>query len=359
MSLAEPRLSDLILKGARAMHAILGRCGIVAATIVFASGCGSSKGWTWGRKNPPNMASMSSAPPSPQLPSAGAVPANYSPNNVAGGPGAANPYDPAQGTGFPGQPAGYNNPGGAPAAAHPAVSNQPYSPPNVGMPQTGPYNEGAPGHPAAAPPAGNYAGHPAADPYSAGQAAAGGYGGPTENYRPPVQGAADPYAQGGAAAGAPYSQTGSPYGPGGAAPESAPQVADNRYADRYATSGQPEQAAADRYAAAHAADPQGGAAPYQPGNTGYQPGNTGYSPPGVPPYQMPSQPNVVSPTRRDPYYRPGGTSDYMPTGGQQMPAAGGAPGSADRYSNPTGAGMPADPYAPPGGYQPPAGQGGY
>src|SRR5262249_11343996 len=99
--------------------------------------------------------------------------------------------------------------------------------------------------------------------------------------------------------------------PGGAG-GSGYQVADNRYAsDRYAAS--QANTPTDRYAAS--GDPAGAAATeqpagdrYQPGSTNYNPGQTGYAPPGVQPYQTPAQPNVSSGSRRDPYYRPGGTS---------------------------------------------------
>jgi hypothetical protein len=51
--------------------------------------------------------------------------------------------------------------------------------------------------------------------------------------------------------------------------------------------------------------------------------------------------------RRDPYYRPGGTTDYAPQGGV-TPSA-----SPDRYSTPAPGGS--DPYAQPAGnYQPAA-----
>jgi hypothetical protein len=67
---------------------------------------------------------------------------------------------------------------------------------------------------------------------------------------------------------------------------------------------------------------------------------------------MPNQPAAAPPSapRRDPYYRPGGTSDYLPAGGQAAPA-GSPPSSAppaDRYGAPaTG-----EPYPPATGAAP-------
>jgi hypothetical protein len=121
---------------------------------------------------------------------------------------------------------------------------------------------------------------------------------------------------------------------------------------------QPEQAVADGYGApSQSGDPSTPEAsssyagdPYRPGSTEYNPGQTGYSPPGVPQYQMAGQPNVVSTERKDPYYRPGGTSDFSPTTGAQTPTAS-ASAPADRYNTPPIGQDHADPYAPAGGYQ--------
>ncbi len=125
--------------------------------------------------------------------------------------------------------------------------------------------------------------------------------------------------------------------------------------DRYSTdSSQPEQATADRYAdssaepAVQPAAEQAGSGGdrYQPSSS-YNPGQTGYSPPGVAPYQTPAQPNTVPSPRRDPYYRPGGTSDYST--GAVVPAA--ATTAAERYATPAanGGANPNDRYAPPAG----------
>ncbi len=87
-------------------------------------------------------------------------------------------------------------------------------------------------------------------------------------------------------------------------------------------------------------------APYNPGSSEYDPGNTGYSPPGVPEYQSPAPPNAVA-ARKDPYYRPGGTTDYVPPG--QTPTA-----TADRYNNPAEAYSQGNPYLAPDGSNSPA-----
>lgn len=346
------------------MRATLGRCAIVAAVIVTLSGCrsgASSSGWNWGRKSAGN--GNSGAVSGPQLPSASATPAGAPANSYAG----ANPYQAAP---YGGQPTSYNNTAGgygatpannysaAPNAAAGAYAAQP----GAVAPQNGPYNEsygqGAAGGYAntATPGAGQPGGYQAtADPYAnQAQPAGGGTGGPTENYRASAQPPANAYGSGGADpnAGGAYS------------------TADNRSTDRYkAGAAQAEQSAADRYSAAGSAN-SGAASPpaastdrYTPGNTGYNPGQTGYNPPGSTPYQSPTQVNVAGTARRDPYYRPGGTSDYVGNGSSQTPAA----SSADRYGTPAaGAGAAGnDPNAAPqggqpaGGYQAQPSQGGY
>jgi serine/threonine-protein kinase len=126
-----------------------------------------------------------------------------------------------------------------------------------------------------------------------------------------------------------YTAAGNP--PGGAGADGGYQTADSRYGTG---APQGEQPPVDRYgnppdnAAADAQAPN----QYQPGATAYNPGQTGYNPPGVAPYQTAGQPNVVQPSRRNPYYRPGGTGDYLPTGG--------AASTADRYSAPPPSGDP-------------------
>ena len=368
------------------MRATIARCAIVAATVLVLSGCRSganSSGWTWGRKNPPAGTALD--PNSgPQLPSASATPPNYAPaySNATTPPvatgypnpaGAVNPY---QATPYAGQPAGFNNavPGGAtpgvgaPAGSYAAVpgGGAPYggAPAGSVAPQTGPYNE-------------NY-GQPAAtgSAYGAVPDAANAYQSQTPQgaYQPPYGQPADAGQVTQAPAADPYGTAvppaSSPNGASQADPNAAGsyQTADNRYADRYGAGAapvQPEQTNADRYAAANQAagdpatpDPNASGDRYQPANTPYQPGNTGYSPPGVPPYQTPSPITPSTLPRREPNYRPGGTSDYVPAGGTQ--ASGSTP--VDRYStpaaNPNSASY--DPYAaPPAGqapaYQPPNG----
>lgn len=77
---------------------------------------------------------------------------------------------------------------------------------------------------------------------------------------------------------------------------------------------------------------------YVPGDTGYRPGHTGYDPPGVAEYQVPAATNAVQAAsqravRRDPLYRPGGTSDYLPASGRRMSE----PTDADRTAAARGA----------------------
>ena len=183
----------------------------------------------------------------------------------------------------------------------------------------------------ASPPAGMSA-EAAAQPYSnagANPPGASPYGAPGSTA------AADPYGD--------ASRSANPYR--NASSETATSVPAESAAggDRYnSTPAQPEQAAADRYGTAstpEAATATGNNAYSPPAEDRYQPGNTGYAPPGVPPYSNGTTPNTVDTPRRDPYYRPGGTSDYSPAGGS--PPASGAPAAEDAY-------------APPGGYQTPA-----
>ncbi len=398
----------LIEKGACAMRATTAQCAMVAATILALSGCrsgtsGSGWNWGWGRKSAASNPSMNSTPSGPQLPSAGASQPAYAPGSY-GSPASpavssgypdqtsTNPYqaNPYQTTPYAGQPTGYNNPATPAASTVPnaTVPGSSYgttpnaaagygAAANTAAPQNGPYNEAY-----GQPPTGSTQAYPSTpgyqapntqgayqaatgqpgDPGAAAQAYGAGsgnshvdtappatsYGAPADTYRntspatgPPTNGPADYQATDPNSAGA-Y------------------RAADNRYSTGAA---QPEQTAADRYAAGGGAagDPgrndagvPGSPASdrYQPGNTGYNPGQTGYSPPGVPPYQVagqpyqvPGQPNVGSTPRREPYYRPGTTSDYVPGGSVRAPAP-----PTDRYNTPGAApGVATDPYAPPGG----------
>jgi hypothetical protein len=338
---------------------------------------------------PGNYGSTAQAPPTPGYPDQTA--AAYQPPATAG-----------QAAAYPGQPAGYNNvaPAGMPNAApggYGAMPNAAEAPAAAvaAAPQNGLYNEGygqpqnTPATPAStgqsayqtpqggayqspaaasapaqgyAPPAQGYAppgqgyAPPTADPYAAGaQPPAGNYAQPAaDQYAQPPAGSYAPPADGYAApAQSPSIAYATPDAAGGANPPSGGQYANERYNTDTA---QPEQTAADRYAAsssepatppaAEQSQAAPGAPPYQPGSTSYNPGQTGYSPPGVTPYQMPGQPNTVSAPRRDPYYRPGGTSDYST--GAVTPAA--ATSAAERYTPPPiGGASPQDRYAPPAG----------
>jgi hypothetical protein len=344
------------------MRSTVARFAIVVAMMLLVAGCRSGgTPWGWGRK--------SAGTSEPQLPSASAPPSNYgsqyssatapqTPSAFAD-PAGAPPYQAAP---YPGQPASYDNPSGAPAANYGGAAQTPavdYGA-NSAAPQQGPYAEsyGQPpagtapvdaGYPTTATPIGYQPPPPGAAPQSA---------------APPA--GADPYANPGGYGAAPsgdYSSTppagGNPYDNGQYPPNNAggQPTADIRYgSDPGAAVAAPEQASADRYGSSDPApDPGSTAEGYRPGSTGYNPGQTGYSPPGVPQYQVPAQPNVVATARKDPYYRPGGTSDYATTPGGQTPTASAA---ADRYNTPPVGYDQANPYASPGGYQSPATGGG-
>jgi hypothetical protein len=390
-------LRVLIQKGACAMRATFAQCAIVVVTISAFSGCRSgasssapSSGWNWGfgSKNAASTSSSVNNPPSgPQLPSQTATPGNGPGLGATTRPPGSTPGDQAGGTAYSagpyaGQSTVYNNAGtaaaGVTAGGYQPPQAPPYSPPaNTIAPQNGPYSDGV----NQSPPAQTYPTTPYGGAYQTPGAPGAYQGSATSAPADPAQGypsgGANGYANAGAPAGPPADgyrgesqgtpaqtvsnpYTSSSTAGAGTANTAGTQMADTRGAgDRYAPgTTAPEQGAADHYGTANtaagapgAADPAGDR--YQPGSTTYNPGQTGYSPPGVPAYQVPAQPNVVSTPRRDPYYRPGGTGDFSAGNSQAPPAT-------DRYAAPvTGAGTP-DAYAPPGGsYQspaPPAGQ---
>ncbi|REK15712.1 MAG: hypothetical protein DWQ37_07780 [Planctomycetota bacterium] len=373
-----------------------GHIAVVGAIVLAIAGCRSGGSpWGFGKKS-----TMSEA--EPQLPTANANPANTAPayaGNASPEASQAFSQPPAAGAAspYPGQPAGYDTTGAGGAQANYAggatmPQQQPY--PEAygqqqastasaytagGYPTTGPAGAYQPpaAPPSAAPPAAS--GYPSHDPYADtagssmspagnsgyGAAPAAGYGTTATNY-----GSAP---EGGYGAPADASYAGSPYPDTSAtAATTTPGACNDEYctdpncgaaSDPYAQAGtagtaQPEQEAADRYGAsadrytAMAPEDPAVSAPgtpetadaggYRPGSTGYTPGATGYSPPGVPKYEIASRPNVVdSPGKSDPYYRPGGTTDYIPK--VRTPSA-----STDRYENSVDY-SPGDPYANPGG----------
>ncbi|MEX0677332.1 MAG: hypothetical protein WD063_09665 [Pirellulales bacterium] len=240
----------------------------------------------------------------------GAAPADYAANAAAPQQG---PYS-----------ENYTQPPAGPAQAYPAT----------GYPATSSPNSYPPGGQSGATSAPPNAGDPYANVGSYGGAGAGYGAPPADNYTaPPPDNRVD---------NVPY-QPGEPSAPEGY------RTADSRHGAADPHAAQPEQSAADRYGASDQAEPPPPNAapassppgePYRPGSTLYNPGQTGYSPPGVPPYQMPAQTNVVSPSRTAPYYRPGGTSDFVPTTGATTPSP-----STDRYNTPAIGYGQADPYA--------------
>jgi hypothetical protein len=333
------------------MRAMTAQTAIVLATVLALVGCRSGgSGWSWNRKNSDAPLAKSA---DPALPSAGAAPTTdyassaYSsataPQVEAGSAFAAPPAASYEGAPYPGATAAAMTPYGAPPATTPVADPAA----TAAMPQQGAYSNAYGTPPAAAPaayPATGATAYPApqtaqasptANPYAGADAygAAANYGTPpADQYGSAAAPPANPYDTGAApvADPAPYPSTSETYP--GAQPE---QVAANQYGA--------QQPGADPYGVP---DAPPAAAGYQPGSTSYDPGNTGYSPPGVPPYEMPAQPNVVA-SRKAPYFRPGGTSDYVPP--TQSPTA-----VADRYSNPAAAYSQPSPYAPSDGSQSPA-----
>ncbi|MGD9724089.1 MAG: hypothetical protein AB7O59_22740 [Pirellulales bacterium] len=332
-------------------------------TTLAVCGCrstgGGSSNWhmPWSRKHAD--AAQSETMSGPELPSANAMPGGA----PAGGYDSYNAppsggYDQANAGGYPA-----NSYQALPAGAYPAA------PPPAGAygtgaeangygstatngagayavaPQAGPYPE-ATAQPAAdaygaAPPTDVYAA-PAGQPAAAAPPAAQMHSPAAGGSAPPLAAATTPDGSGG------YTIT-NPYATGGAAGGAAatnPSAPADRYAAGAAPAAQPDAAAAmptdqttgapPQDAAQYANQPAAaGADRYQPGNTGYNPGQTGYAPPGVASYQPAAPPNVVGASGREPHYRPGTTSDYLPSSNSQSPA-----GSTDRYGVPSTATAP-------------------
>ena len=329
-------------------------------------GLASNNWWPFGGQKKLDKSALASSTPKatyPALPST-----TTSPSTVAGSqPGAAtvaaktspgNPYPDWNGGAAP---AGYNSAGSNAASggyanatatdspgstkAAPAAYDRYSAPANSSWAQTNPY-AGAPSTPANQPASAWNANSAPPVSYAAGSNAATE---PYGNYNPPA--ANSGYTQpAGADPSARYAdaRTGSSprydsampnadASPAGGSRYDARATGDSRYGDTNASSSYSDS----RYAPAGDAASQGTVAPanygtapnagssypgqsnyqpgatgYVPGATGYQPGATGYQPPGVPPYQSPSGPYTApgAGTRpRDPHYRPGSTSDYLPT----------------------------------------------
>ena len=354
------------------MRATLAPMAAIAAVLLL-PGCSSSGNrWNWQFwRRHDDMAAASSS--GPQLPSAGANSSAPAVGAAPGtGPNLASPYSssgPQYPTNaYPGQSTGYNDPAGAGAtaaatggayAAQPAAGGNAAPQAPAYAAQNGPYGgAGATGQAYAGQPAAGqpYAGQSNGDQATTGASAYTAQSGPYE--ATPSQGgqppaytntATDSYSTPDGGYRTATASSGNPYRNVSVESTTATdssQPGENRDGT---TASQTEASAADSYGAAASEAAAGGTATagddrYQPGNTGYQPGNTGYTPPGVAPYQMPSQPNVVSTPRRDPYYRPGGTSDYLPS---SSPAA----NPTDRFAPSSAGAAGSDPYAPPGGYQ--------
>ncbi|MEX2112293.1 MAG: hypothetical protein WD845_03865 [Pirellulales bacterium] len=345
------------------MRATLAKPAIVALAMLMVSGCRSGGGksmWPWGKNKGYDSSMEGGSMSGPQLPSSGATTdGTYSDPYNYNAPAAANPYD-------------QTNLGNPPANAYPAPGGYPTGPPAgaYGAPATA-SAAGTPGYggdaqaaTAAAPQAGPYSQHyaqGAADPYAA-TASAPAY--PTGNATPYAAGspsAGYPTVSASAAGANPGPVVENPYAAGGATPpdpyaNTAPVQSAAAGADPYASAAQPgaygapaDHGAQAGYPAGNAevnqqpVDPyatagsQGAQGAYQPGSTGYTPGNTGYTPPGVAPYQTAAIDTGAGATseRRNPYYRPGSTSDYLPSSNSQ---ATGNPG--DRYGAPATATAP-------------------
>ena len=340
------------------MRSKLTQTAIVATTLLSVAGCKSGPGWKWwGSKENTSAEALVNAPGAPQLPSASATAAGTPSLNAAapsmnasgmtaagmtsatGGMAPAYADQPAAATAYPQnypatQTAEYTNPYTGGAAAMTAAATAPSA---AGQPQQGPYSPvyptGTQTNPYATAGGNPYAGNPqmpASDPYRSPQQPPA-----TDNYADPNYRGSD---QGYRTA---DSRSATSYDGG-------PNQADRRYEpptdyrddastpDYTRPSGGAElpngggaaAPAASRYSDSY----QPGTTDYQPGASEYTPGNTGYTgprsyeqpagggPAGAPAGAIPNAAPGSAEPRRDPGYRPAGTSDYMPAG----PRAGGS-----------------------------------
>lgn len=363
------------------------RLNAIFVTIVIAAsavGCSSTSGMkmpslAWWKKSPPQSSVATTSPLTPQLPSTGSVPAVTTPSyagniSTPSAPATSNatyPEQPASypATGYPTtSPAVYGAPATGnpyPSTAAPAGSSMPAASTGGMTPQTGPYSPvyGAAGGNVAT------ATYPNSAPTSAYPSTPSSY--PNASYpSTPVSGAttassngagpgvvtnsyADP--SGGAASGPADDRYASRYddravGGSAATPASSSAYEGGRYGnastaganatspnDQYSPPGQTENSPPSNAAAAAEGRGQERYARdnyqpgnYEPGNTGYEPGNTGYNPTGTP-YNSGVSSNYAATQRRDPYYRPGATSDFRPPAGVPNSPTGASP---ERYAMP-------------------------
>jgi hypothetical protein len=373
------------------MRAVLAQSTVVAITILAVCGCRSSGGGGgWGQKFGFGGSAEPATMSGPELPSAnatqGAVPgSNYDYNQPA--PGVS--YNQAPTSGYPAataaMPPAYNNAYPATAAAaggyqspqNAAVANaapgygDPAAAAGAVAPQAGPYNENygqtsvgadgaqlannyraapansdttapqnnytaAPANSDTAAPQNNYTAPPAAQAYAPQTPAAPAY----------QPGAVDPAGTGtgitvtnpyitGADAANSTAATG-PASVGNHAPPASdyPTTPGSAMAAAPNTDASYQMADASQGAAGQYGAPpnDGGSSANRsaPAGTAYNPGQTGYAPPGAAPYQ-----SSAATSRHEPYFRPGNTSDYLPSGNSQAPG-----GPTDRYGVPSTATAP-------------------
>jgi hypothetical protein len=349
------------------MRAKLAHSAILATAILTVAGCKSGPRWNWwSSKDKASQDALVNAPGAPQLPSAAATAgtpgtpsltagtpttqagltggmapaynASTSTSPYAEQPAAATSYGPG---GYPAtQTAEYTNPYAAPASAAPAVGSAP-----ANAVQQGPYSQTYPQGTQTNPYADPYASSrqmPAQDA-SRGAGAAPSYG-------------ADPNYRGGDSG---YRTADVRSTPGyDSRPAESPrydvttEMSSPDYTrPSYSPEGQPAAGspAGSRYGDAY----QPGTSDYKPGASDYTPGSTGYNGPRS--YETNPPAGGAAPTgavpsgveRKDPGYRPAGTSDYPSSG-----RVGGSAGAG--FSNSMGA-TPAKSDVVPAGYQQPAG----
>jgi hypothetical protein len=383
-------LLPVSLKGTSAM-----RVNVVCAIMVIAAsaiGCQSAGApkmpqFSWWKKTPPASAMASTTPAGPQLPSTGTTPPVTTPTLPSTTASATYPEQPASAetsyptTAYPATatPAAYTNNSTSTPAANTGYTIPSYSAASGAMPttnsgvmapQNAPYSP-IYNRPAAVPAGAATATYPSMN-YASPQVgtAAESTGAPpavvSNQYADTSSGAQYPSTSGGNYGSATPDTTGTPTSDNRYAnrTDNNPGSASSSYDGRYDSAPSTETATGDRYSSGTTADsnshsnstatvPNAGTADrsardsyqpgnYQPGNTGYEPGNTGYNPPGVDRYQSAAggATNYATTPRRDPFYRPGDTSDYRSTtvGSHSAPAGG---SSTDPYASPSGSASPA------------------
>jgi hypothetical protein len=342
------------------MRAKLAHSAILATTILTVAGCKSGGGprWNWwSSKDKSSADALVNAPAGPQLPSAAVTAGNpgtpslnagtattqagltggmapaYNASSYAEHPAAATSYGAGA---YPAtQTAEYTNPYATTASATPATGAMPSS-----AVQQGPYSQTYPQQGAQTNPYADNRQMPAQDAAHGNYGSTPSYGGADPNYR-----GSDPGYRTADVRSTPAYDTRPAESPryDVTTEMSSPDYTRPSYGSETQPPATGSSSAGGRYGESY----QPGTSDYKPGASDYTPGNTGYN--GTRSYEG-NQPSAggaaPSGERKDPGYRPAGTSDY--------PASGRVGGSAGAgFSTPMSS-APAKAGVVPAGYQQPA-----